>query len=300
MTIKAKITAFQVFFVCIILIMAAVVYYAISRADYYIGRVSATHRQLQTITALSLHANRYSEQIAEMLLFGEEGRAEFEGARRDLEASFDELENLTQREIELVEEQEEKQSERAELAVISEMRAMVARIHAIGYELLEIREQGREREAFERYYVEIEERLDDDLQVLIDLAIEDERREVAETDFRSARLGRQLTLVVAAVALAAIASSVGAVLLLSRAVARPIGKLKHGADTIGRGDLSHRIEEQGSDELALLSRHFNKMAAQVERQQSLLEDKVRERTTQLEDANKSCSSPTSATSCARR
>jgi two-component system OmpR family sensor kinase len=285
MSIRAKITAFQIFFVCIILIMSAVVYFAIDRANYYIGRVAATHKQLQTITALSLHANRYSEQIAEMLLFGAQGRAEFEEARRDLEASFSELEDLTRREIEFIDDQEEKTAESAELDVIAEMRAMVAQIHVIALELLAIREQGRVQEAYERYYKEIEERLDDDLQVLIDLAIEDERREVESTDYRTALLGQQLTFAVLAVALAALASSIGAVLLLSRAVARPIEKLMRGADAIGRGDLAHRIDEEGSDELALLSRHFNVMAAQVENQQSLLEEKVRQRTAQLEDAN---------------
>ena len=292
MSLRTKITAFQIFFVCMILIMSAVVYFAIDRANYYIGRVAATHRQLLTSTALSLHANRYSEQIAEMLLFGAQGRAEFEEARRDLEASFSELEDLTRREIEFVEEQEEKAAERAELDVIAEMRAIVAQIHVIALELLEIREQGRVQEAYDRYYNKIEERLDDDLQVLIDLAIENERGEVASIDYRTAVLGQQLTFAVLAVALAAIASSVGAVLLLSRAVARPIAKLMHGADTIGHGNLSHRIGEEGSDELALLSRHFNKMAAQVENQQRvlldaqlLLEEKVRQRTAQLEEAN---------------
>jgi two-component system OmpR family sensor kinase len=292
MNIRTKITGFQIFFVCFIFIMAAVVYFAIDRANYYIGRVAATHRQLQTITALSLHANRYSEQIAEMLLFGRQGRAEFEEARRDLELSFSELEDLTLQEIDFVEEEEEKAAEIEELDVVAEMRAMVAQIHTIALELLEIREQGRLQEAYERYYAEIEERLDDDLQVLIDLAIEDERQEVEATDYRTAVLGQRLALAVLAVALVSIASSIGAVLLLSRAVARPIQKLMRGAEALGRGDLSHRIEAEGGDELALLSEQFNQMAERIEHQQgvlldaqSLLEERVRERTAQLEEVN---------------
>ena len=79
LSIRSKIIAFQVFFVGLVLVMVAVVYFAIGRADQFIERVSFTHRQLEAITELSLRANRYSEQIAEMLLFGEEGVAEFEG-----------------------------------------------------------------------------------------------------------------------------------------------------------------------------------------------------------------------------
>jgi hypothetical protein len=120
-----------------------------------------------------------------------------------------------------------------ELDVIAEMRAMVARIHVIALELLQIREQGRLQEAYNRYYQEIEERLDEDLQVLIDLAIEEERRSVEATNYRMAMLGRWLALAVVAVALAALALSIGAVLLLNRAMARAIQKLMRGADTLG-------------------------------------------------------------------
>jgi hypothetical protein len=120
-----------------------------------------------------------------------------------------------------------------ELDVIAEMRAMVARIHVIALELLQIREQGRLQEAYNRYYQEIEERLDEDLQVLIDLAIEEERRSVEATNYRTAMLGRWLALAVVAVALAALALSIGAVLLLNRAMARAIQKLMRGADTLG-------------------------------------------------------------------
>jgi hypothetical protein len=120
-----------------------------------------------------------------------------------------------------------------ELDVIVEMRAMVARIHVIALELLQIREQGRLQEAYNRYYQEIEERLDEDLQVLIDLAIEEERRSVEATNYRMAMLGRWLALAVVAVALAALALSIGAVLLLNRAMARAIQKLMRGADTLG-------------------------------------------------------------------
>ena len=95
MQIKSKIIAFQLFFICLIAVMAAMGFLAVDRADRYIDRVSLAHRQVESIHALSLRANRFSEQIAEMLLFGEAGRAEFEEAGRDLAASFTSLAGIT-------------------------------------------------------------------------------------------------------------------------------------------------------------------------------------------------------------
>ena len=152
---------------------------AIGRADRYIERVSHAHRQLETITALSLHANRYSEQIAEMLLFGEPGRVEFEEARRDLTASFVALEEVTMREIDFLDDPAEGESERRGAGRCSTRCGPSPRsMHATALELLEVKLSGREDEARLRYFGEIEEDLDDRLQRLIDLAIADEQAEV--------------------------------------------------------------------------------------------------------------------------
>jgi signal transduction histidine kinase len=291
--IKSKIIAFQVFFIAVVLLMAAVVYFAIIRADYYIDRVSHAHRQLETITALSLHANRYSEQIAEMLLFGEQGRAEFEEARRDLTASFATLEQVATQEIEFLHDSPEQEREQEELLLIDDMRELTARMHATALELLGVKLSGREDLARLRYFGEIEEDLDDRLQRLIDLAIMDEREEVRRVDSRTEALTRELVVVVVATTLVALVASVGAVMLLTGALARPIDRLIGGAAAIGGGHLEHRIPIEGKDELATLSGHFNHMAERLGEQhrslleqQGLLEAKVGERTGQLEEANR--------------
>lgn len=293
MRIKTKLIAFQAFFVAVTVGMATVVYFSIQRADSYIERVSHTHRQLETITELSLHANRYSEQIAEMLLFGEEGRREFEEARRELEGSFTELEEVTRREIDSLGDPAERVSEQAELELIARMRRVVAQMHVVALELLELRETGREGEARLRYFGEIEENLDDELQKLIDLAIADEQSEVAQLERQTQTFTRELLAIVAVTLVAVVLASIGAVVLLSRALARPIASMAEGVEAIGAGHLGHRIPAAGRDELALLAGHFNRMAEQLEsqrrellRNQSQLELKVGERTGQLAEANR--------------
>jgi signal transduction histidine kinase len=173
------------------------------------------------------------------------------------------------------------------------MRAITAWMHATALELLAVKLSGREDEARLRYFGEIEEDLDDRLQRLIDLAIADEEEEVRQVDRQTAELTTELIVVVAVTTLLAVAASVGAVMLLNRALARPIGRLIDGASAIGGGALAHRITVEGRDELALLSGRFNQMAERLEAQhraliaqQSQLERKVGERTAELEDANR--------------
>jgi len=56
-------------------------------------------------------------------------------------------------------------------------------------------------------------------------------------------------------------------------LARPIGRLAGAADRVARGDLNARVhEEPGDDEIATLSRAFNRMTGQVQLQRNALLD----------------------------
>ena len=56
-------------------------------------------------------------------------------------------------------------------------------------------------------------------------------------------------------------------------LARPIGRLAGAADRVARGDLNARVhEESGDDEIATLSRAFNRMTGQVQLQRDALLD----------------------------
>ncbi|WP_159710582.1 sensor histidine kinase [Geminicoccus flavidas] len=291
MTIRTKIIVFQVFFVGLLLMMAGVVYFAVQRTDRFTERVQHAHRQLVTITALSLHANQYSEQIAEMLLFGEEGRPDLEEARRQVERSFQALEQIIRSEGNRLSGVQREQ-ELEELRLVAQMRAIDTRMHETALELLELQMQGRGDEARRRYRTEIEDDLDNRLQELVDLAIADERGEVDRIESETDALAREMTLIVASALLLGLLVGIGAAVLLSRALSLPITRLAEGAAAIGGGRLDHRIAVEGRDELALLSDHFNRMVEQLQRQrrelleqQALLSQKVGERTAELADAN---------------
>ncbi|OWK21092.1 hypothetical protein AJ88_21005 [Mesorhizobium amorphae CCBAU 01583] len=102
MGIRSRILLFQLIVVGSVLMMAAIVYITIRSTTYYMQRVEWANNQLEAVTALTVNANRYSEQIAEFLLIGEPERPDYDSARAELEAGFDELERLTRGEAEFL------------------------------------------------------------------------------------------------------------------------------------------------------------------------------------------------------
>lgn len=74
--------------------------------------------------------------------------------------------------------------------------------------------------------------------------------------------------------------------LLSRNITKPLNSLTHAASVIRGGDYSHIVESRRTDELGVLASAFNAMVVKVRDSQSSLEQKVQERTAQLNTANK--------------
>jgi phosphoserine phosphatase RsbU/P len=77
----------------------------------------------------------------------------------------------------------------------------------------------------------------------------------------------------------------GLAVLAARHVIRPIHALAATAQAIQAGDLNHRAQPAGLKELDTLAHTFNNMTARLREVLENLEDKVRERTAQLADAN---------------
>lgn len=96
-----------------------------------------------------------------------------------------------------------------------------------------------------------------------------------------ASVARTAMLLVAGLALAALAS-----LLLARRMTAPIRLLELGARKIGEGRLDERVRIHTGDELEALADQFNRMAGQLSESYASLEEKVAERTRQLEEANR--------------
>ncbi|AKJ00861.1 phospho-acceptor domain-containing protein [Archangium gephyra] len=126
----------------------------------------------------------------------------------------------------------------------------------------------------------------------LETAIRAERARMAELrqrwDERS-RLGSRLAKLVPSLALMFV---VGIALAILEPMQRALSELRAGAERIGHGDFEHELPVKGGDELAALARTFNRMATELresmrekQRYNTLLEETVRARTSELAAAN---------------
>ena len=90
-----------------------------------------------------------------------------------------------------------------------------------------------------------------------------------------------ILLIMAAVAFIA----VFVVFYTTKSITGPIQELYKGAEVIGRGNLDHRLNIKTGDEIEELAQGFNRMAGELKGLYTNLENKVKERTSQLAEAN---------------
>jgi len=93
----------------------------------------------------------------------------------------------------------------------------------------------------------------------------------------------QVSIVVIAVSFV-FAATLG--VLISYLLTRPIVALEKGAKEITAGDLTKRVEVDTDDEIGELSKSFNEMAAKVQASTQSLEEKIQERTGELQKLNR--------------
>lgn len=80
-------------------------------------------------------------------------------------------------------------------------------------------------------------------------------------------------------------ASLLASLVLARLLARPLLRLKEGVERLGLGELDYRVEVRGSEEMRSLATSFNRMADAVQVSREAMEERVRERTAELQTLN---------------
>ncbi|MBU3910981.1 MAG: HAMP domain-containing protein [Candidatus Omnitrophica bacterium] len=128
-------------------------------------------------------------------------------------------------------------------------------------------------------------KLEEDLKGQLDKAVTKEISQIEENKKylknRIAVINTTIFVIIGVVALIA----VFIIFYTTNSITNPIQKLYEGAEIIGKGNLDHRFEIKTGDEIQDLAEGFNKMAGELKGLYTNLENKVKERTAQLAEAN---------------
>lgn len=292
MTVRLRLVVFAVVTAAFVAMMIGVMTLALKLADDFVQRVDGVHRRFEVIAELDGNANNYAEQIAEVLLLGAEQMPDFQQARDEMKNAFERLREVTRAEISTLSGLEEVRRELSDVEMTSRMAELYRAIDGAAERVFALQREGKQAEAVELFRRDVEYRLSNDFEKLLESALDDERSEVAR-ELEEVR-DQQRRLLAWSVAIGLLALICGAALAfgLNRSIVRPLQALTGGARAIADGALGHRIAVKGSDEFAALSRSFNEMAAAIEAQragliaaQERLHSEVEDRTRELRAAN---------------
>ena len=129
--------------------------------------------------------------------------------------------------------------------------------------------------------IKLENQLRESLEKAADNELKQIEKNKVDIRNRIAAINILILLIMAAVAFIA----VFVVFYTTKSITGPIQELYKGAEVIGRGNLDHRLNIKTGDEIEELAQGFNRMAGELKGLYTNLENKVKERTSQLAEAN---------------
>ncbi|GAB5470340.1 MAG: HAMP domain-containing sensor histidine kinase [Rhodospirillales bacterium] len=284
MTYLTKLTLSFTGLLLVALISASLAFWSARVAQHHLERMGMAHQVHQHYLTLSSNSYELFKQFGDAFLIGDRdqgaGEAILLAAIRE---DITQLRHLIAEEVRIVGEEE-----------VVELDLLAAIERQLGLLLMEFARLSELRAVDPRTYRArlsrmLDESADGTFQALLTEALNEEKEEVLEAE-RSMRLAvrKFQTAAVAAGGIAALTALIG-LLLLRRALIRPIERLVEGAEAVGGGQLGHRIESSGTRELDQVAAAFNVMAGRVAQRQDLLsashhalEREVAKRTAQLE------------------
>ncbi len=287
MRLRTKILSSHAVLAVTVAVICLGIIFALRIADTNRRQLSASYEQLRNIDLIATEANHYIEQIAELIIIGPEA-ADLDEVKLTLSDGLSFQRDLIRSEIDWLGSHEDRDDELAELALIDAMAQKLDELHQMTERIASELIAGHRDVADRLYRDEVENRLDDELDELLAAIIARETQEVRENLEQVALLSRQTTMLALVVVFTVIALGVGNSVILNRAVLRPVTTLANAADAVGRGDLSHIVAANTSDELGNLAQRFNHMTLQIREQRDALhqtnetlERQVADRTQQL-------------------
>ena len=263
----------------------------LDRTRDHLRHVEAANAQLLAITEVAVRTRAYAQRVAELMLLGREGEAELPALRTDVENALDRLREVTLDEMAWLSGPGHEARNERELGRIGELRSGFAEMDRRARRLFSPTGPSWADDPGLRTAV-ADGLLHGDVIAALARAVSGEQAEVAEIREEEDTLTARVTVALVAGLLVLVPLALLAAHLLARSVSRPVAALAAAAAAVERGELDHRVAWRASDELGMLARRFDAMAAELANQRArslsahaVLERQVALRTAELADAN---------------
>ena len=282
---KFKLTSAIIALLSLILMLSAILYWGTYRSGYYFERSQRAQDAAQAYIQLSHDAYRYFKERVDIVVLKE--RANVDQAKQSYQTLHQSLKNL-RASIEAESEQvdpDERAHEIEELKNVAGLEKVLTEGVWAFERIILLQERGAEASARDVLREVLEETIDHEFKPLIDAAINAELAEVTYAREQAQILLDDLKLIATVTALLALLLALALGVWLLRNLRYSLDNLVSGVRKVSKGDLQHRIILPGDDEFTYLARHFNDMTSRLEQKQAELEDRVKERTQALQQAN---------------
>lgn len=275
----------------LLLLMEGLSHWAAAQFQYHLTRSQLAHGVRAEYLRLAAQMYPLFKQFMDFSTNGKQtgDNPEISRLRQEIEATSDRIRALIAREVAHTGNREDEEEELNLLARIErQLQLILNQVEVVR----QLRAAGRMPEAQARITDIMEYSVNRDLTRLLAEAVEEESREVEQTDQASSTVMRQLNYAMSASLAAAIVLGLGSILLLRRRLHQPLENLMQGTQALADGRLSYRMAVTGHDEFARIATRFNQMAEEIEQHRRRLEhshksmeQRVAERTEQLRLAN---------------
>ena len=266
--------------------------WGLQRSAHYLERANHSYGQLAKVSEIESKINQYLLlEIANSVNF--QNRAKLiEATPQIITQQLGDLQESIENEREFVQTTSAEDDIEAEVDTAIEIASVFIRMHLASTHEARKRNSLESADAVRSCFTNVVEGNDKKLSQVVRDIVKDEQGEVEEVKAEIVSLTKAITYTTGGLALLTTIGVIGLGLFLSRSIVGPVQILATGAEKVGAGELSYRIELPREDEFGLVANRFNKMAGQLENQQNLLrsanerlESAVIERTKELEDSN---------------
>ncbi|MGO1463056.1 MAG: ATP-binding protein [Marinobacter sp.] len=287
MQIRTKIYLSHMAVIATVAVFFVVIIFSLRFADERRRQFSESYEQLRDIYLIANEAHHFVEQIAELIAIGPQD-ADIKRIYKSLMERLAMQRETVSNEAGRLDDPGERADELREIQLLNNIGNVVQELDEVYWRLAQELAAGRKDAASSLYNAWVENDLDEQLDALIYAALTREQDRVEESFVAAERLSRYSLWLALSMVLIVTGLGVGNILVLNRTVLRPMTALAQAADAVGRGDLSHIVATNRTDELGNLARRFNRMTGQIKAQRDALqatndnlEQQVAERTREL-------------------